>query len=96
LKTLAAEVAADGVTMNVLAPGSILTDRITTNTAIRAKQLGVSEDEILAQTAKEIPAGRIGMPAEYGPMGAFLAGETGAYITASMIRVDGGRVRSML
>ena len=96
LKTLAAEVAADGVTMNVLAPGSILTDRITTNTVIRAKQTGVSEDEILAQTAKEIPAGRIGMPAEYGPMGAFLAGETGAYITASMIRVDGGRVRSML
>ncbi|WP_240048245.1 SDR family oxidoreductase [Crenalkalicoccus roseus] len=96
LKTLSAEVAKDGVTMNVLAPGTILTDRVTQTTTVRAQQQGISFDEALAQAAKEIPAGRLGMPADFGPMGAFLASERGAYITGSMIRVDGGRVRSML
>jgi 3-oxoacyl-[acyl-carrier protein] reductase len=96
LKTLSAEVAKDGVTMNVLAPGTILTDRVTQTTTVRAQQQGISLDEALAQAAKEIPAGRLGTPADFGPMGAFLASERGAYITGSMIRVDGGRVRSML
>jgi len=96
LKTLSGEVAKDGVTMNVLAPGTIQTDRVTQTTTVRSQQLGISFEEALAQAAKEIPAGRLGVPADYGPMGAFLASEKGAYITGSMIRVDGGRVRSML
>jgi len=96
LKTLSGEVAKDGVTMNVLAPGTILTDRVTSSTTVRAEKEGISFDEALAAAAKEMPAKRLGLPKDYGPMGAFLAGETGAYITGSMIRVDGGRVRSML
>jgi 3-oxoacyl-[acyl-carrier protein] reductase len=56
----------------------------------------VSFDEALAQAAKEIPAGRLGSPEDFGPMGAFLASDKAAYITGSMIRVDGGRVRGML
>ena len=96
LKTLSGEVAADGVTMNVLAPGSIRTDRITQTAASRAEKAGTTVDEALAAAAKEMPAKRLGLPKDYGPMGAFLAGETGSYITGTMIRVDGGRVRSML
>ena len=96
LKTLSGEVAKDGVTMNVLAPGTIQTDRVTQTTTARAQQLGIPFEEALAQAGKEIPAGRLGTPADYGPMGAFLASEKGAYVTGSMIRVDGGRVRSML
>jgi 3-oxoacyl-[acyl-carrier protein] reductase len=96
LKTYATEAAKDGVTMNVLAPGSILTDRISQMSGARAAKLGISVEEDLARVAEEIPAGRIGKPEEYGPMGAFLASERGGYITGSMIRVDGGRVRSML
>jgi 3-oxoacyl-[acyl-carrier protein] reductase len=96
LKTLSGEVAKDGVTMNVLAPGTILTDRVTQTTTVRAQQMGVSFDEALARAADEIPAGRLGTPADYGPMGAFLASDRGAYITGSMVRVDGGRVRSMI
>jgi len=96
LKTLSGEVAADGVTMNILAPGSILTDRISQTAAVRAKKSGLSLEEEIARAGKEVPAGRIGQASEYGPMGAFLAGETGSYITGSMVRVDGGRVRSML
>jgi 3-oxoacyl-[acyl-carrier protein] reductase len=96
LKTLSGEVAKDGVTMNVLAPGTILTDRVTQTTTARAKQMNVSFDEALAKAAEEIPAGRLGTPDDYGPMGAFLASEKGSYITGSMIRVDGGRVRGMV
>ena len=96
LKTLSGEVAGDGVTMNVLAPGTILTDRVTGSTTVRAQKEGISFDEALAAAAKEMPAKRLGTPKDYGPMGAFLAGETGGYITGTMIRVDGGRVRAML
>ena len=96
LKTLAAEVAADGVTMNILAPGSIRTDRITQTAAVRAQRAGTTVEEEIAKAGREVPAGRVGEPHEYGPMGAFLAGTTGAYITGTMVRVDGGRVRSML
>jgi len=95
LKTLAPEVAPDGVTMNVLAPGTILTDRVTETTTKRAAVAGITYDDALAQAAKEIPAGRLGVPGDYGPMGAFLASERGTYITGTMVRVDGGRVRSM-
>ena len=96
LKTLSGEVAKDGVTMNVLAPGSILTDRTRDTQGRVAQQRGISFEQALDESAKEIPARRIGMPAEYGPMGAFLASERGAYITGTMIRVDGGRVRGMV
>ncbi|WP_043337694.1 SDR family oxidoreductase [Belnapia moabensis] len=96
LKTLSGEVAPDGVTMNVLAPGTIQTDRVTQTSTARARQKNISLEEALAEAATEIPAGRLGTPADYGPMGAFLASERGAYITGSMIRVDGGRVRGMV
>jgi 3-oxoacyl-[acyl-carrier protein] reductase len=95
LKTYSGEVARDGVTMNILAPGTILTDRVTQTTTKRAQQLNISFDQALAKAAEEIPAGRLGTPADFGPMGAFLASEKGGYITGSLIRVDGGRVRSM-
>src|SRR3712207_6567392 len=92
VKTMSGEVAADGVTINVLAPGTIQTDRVTETTTKRAQQQGIGFDEALAQAAKEIPAGRLGSPEDFGPMGAFLASENGGYITGSMVRVDGGRV----
>jgi 3-oxoacyl-[acyl-carrier protein] reductase len=96
LKTLSGEVAKDGVTMNVLAPGTIVTDRVTQTSKARAEKLGITVEEALAQAGREIPAGRLGVPGDYGPMGAFLASEKGAYITGSMIRVDGGRIRGMV
>ncbi len=96
LKTLSGEVARDGVTMNVIAPGSIMTDRIVQNAESLAAKSGETPQREMEKMAREIPAGRIGLPAEFGPMAAFLASEQAAYITGSMIRVDGGRVRSML
>lgn len=96
LKTLSGEVAKDGVTMNVLAPGTILTDRVTQTTTVRAQRLGISFEEALEKAANEIPMGRLGTPADFGPMGAFLASDKAGYITGTIIRVDGGRVRGMV
>ncbi len=100
LKTLSGEVAADGVTMNVLAPGTILTDRTRDSAALLGRQKNISFEEALterlADAVKQIPAGRVGMPDDYGPMGAFLASDRAGYITGSMIRVDGGRIRGMV
>jgi 3-oxoacyl-[acyl-carrier protein] reductase len=100
LKTLSGEVAPDGVTMNVLAPGTILTDRTKESAGALALRKNIGFEEALAErvadAAKQIPAGRVGMPDEYGPMGAFLASEKAGYITGSMIRVDGGRIRGMV
>ncbi|MGE0223771.1 MAG: SDR family oxidoreductase [Acetobacteraceae bacterium] len=100
LKTMSGEVAPDGVTMNVLAPGTILTDRTRDSAAALGRQTNISFEDALAQrladAARQIPAGRVGMPDEYGPMGAFLASDKAGYITGSMIRVDGGRIRGMV
>jgi 3-oxoacyl-[acyl-carrier protein] reductase len=96
LKTLSGEVAKDGVTMNVLAPGSIRTDRTKDTLGKAAEKRGITMEQAEKEASREIPAGRFGVPAEYGPMGAFLASDRGSYITGSMIRVDGGRVRGML
>ncbi len=93
-KTLANEVAADGVTCNILAPGSILTDRTKDTAGFMAKKEGITFEEALAKRAAVIPAGRIGTPEEYGAVGTFLASERASYITGSIIRADGGIVRS--
>jgi 3-oxoacyl-[acyl-carrier protein] reductase len=95
-KTLASELAADNVTVNIVAPGTILTDRSRSSAEINAKRRGVSVDEVLAERVKTIPAGRLGDPAEYGSMVAFLAGDKSSYMTGSIWRVDGGIVRSIL
>ncbi len=100
LKTMSGEVAKDGVTMNVLAPGTILTDRTRDSAAAVARQKNIGIDEALAErladAVSQIPAERVGMPDEYGPMGAFLASDKAGYITGGMIRVDGGRIRGMV
>lgn len=94
-KTLANEVAADGVTCNILAPGSILTDRTKDTAGFQAKKEGITFEEALARRAATIPAGRIGTPEEYGAVATFLASERASYITGSIVRCDGGIVRGL-
>ncbi|MEX2644183.1 MAG: SDR family oxidoreductase [Acetobacterales bacterium] len=95
-KTLAGELAADNVTVNIVAPGSVLTDRSREGTESTARRLNISFDEALQQRASSIPAHRMGEPSEFGALAAFLCGERAAYMTGSVWRVDGGAIRNIL
>ena len=94
-KTLAREVAKDGITANIVAPGRIATDRIKFLDEAKAKREGRSVEDVEAENATTIPIGRLGKPEEYGDVVAFLASERAAYITGSVIRVDGGMIPSI-
>ncbi len=85
-KTLSREVAADGITVNCLAPDAILTDRIRQ----LAAGAGGNIEEELKRRAAATPMGRFGKPEEFGAACAFLCSAHAGYITGQTIGVDGG------
>jgi 3-oxoacyl-[acyl-carrier protein] reductase len=87
LKTLAREVAGDGITVNTIATGRFATDRIA--------ELGGSLEQVEAAAREEVPAGRLGTVEEYGDLVAFLCSERAAYVTGTVIPIDGGLMRSL-
>ncbi|MCA0400166.1 MAG: SDR family oxidoreductase [Proteobacteria bacterium] len=91
-KTLATEVAKDGITANILSPGRIETDRIRALDAARASREGRPVEEVAAASRAAIPAGRYGTPEEFADVAVFLASKRAAYVTGSNIRVDGGAI----
>ncbi len=94
-KTLATEVAGDGVTVNVVMPGRILTERIgQLDTANAAKQ-GKTREEVEAASKAQIPMGRYGDPQEFADVVAFLCSARASYLTGSKFRVDGGMLRNV-
>lgn len=95
MKTLAGEVAADGVTVNVIAPGRIETDRVRAIDRGMSERSGKPVEAVRGASAATIPAGRYGSPEEFGAVAAFLAGGPASYVTGSVIRVDGGAIRSV-
>jgi 3-oxoacyl-[acyl-carrier protein] reductase len=94
-KTLASEVAASGVTVNIVVPGRIHTDRVDQLDEANAKRQNMTIDEMRAASIATIPAGRYGRPEELADTVAFLASERASYITGARIRVDGGMIRSL-
>jgi len=94
-KTLAGEVARDGITVNMLLPGVIATDRSKSLHQGMAKRMNISEEEALKRFETTLPVGRMGTAAEFGAVAAFLASPLAAYVTGSMIRIDGGLTRSV-
>jgi 3-oxoacyl-[acyl-carrier protein] reductase len=86
LKTLSREVAADGITVNTVATGRFGTERL----ADPAGSLEGAEEA----ARREVPAARLGRPEEYGDLVAFLCSERAAYITGTVIPIDGGLLRS--
>jgi 3-oxoacyl-[acyl-carrier protein] reductase len=94
LKTLATEVAADGVTVNMVLPGRIATDRTTSIDKATAERTGTTPDEARARAESTIPAGRYGTPEEFAAVVTFLASAAASYVTGEQIRCDGGLVRA--
>lgn len=94
-KTLSMEVAKEGVTVNVLVPGRIDTERVRMTDEAVAQRDGITVDEAKRRSTSTIPMGRYGAPAEFGALAAFVAGVPAGYMTGSMLRCDGGNIRAV-
>ncbi len=95
-KTLADEVAKDGILVNNVAPGYLLTDRMKEVVHHRAQASGASYDDAMEDLTGGIPMGRVGRPEELANLVVFLASSAASYITGATIQVDGGVIRSMI
>jgi len=88
LKTLSLEVGRHGITVNSIATGRVLTDRLV--------QIYGDEASIHASGQADIPLGRVATPAEFAPMTAFLCSAPAGYVTGQTIAVDGGLIAGLL
>ena len=94
-KTLAGELAPDGIRVNCLSPGRIETERINQLDEANAKKQDISLEEVKRRSLADIPMGRLGDPEEFGKVAAFLCSEAASYMTGSTLYVDGGSVKAL-
>jgi 3-oxoacyl-[acyl-carrier protein] reductase len=94
-KTLSREVAREGITVNIILPGRVATDRIRFLDEAKAKREGRTVEAVSAESTSSIPVGRYGNPEEYADVVTFLASTRASYLTGSVIRVDGGLISSI-
>jgi 3-oxoacyl-[acyl-carrier protein] reductase len=96
-KTLANELGAEGITVNMVLPGRIRTDRFLGHQKDLAARAGKSLEEWIAtRSTADIPMGRIGTPEEFANMVVFLASESASYMTGCVVQVDGGLIKSVV
>jgi len=94
-KSLAIELAPDGILVNTLGPGRISTARSRSMDESQAGAQGVSVEEVRGRFEARIPLGRYGKPEEFARVAAFLASPANSYVTGQAILVDGGMVRAL-
>jgi 3-oxoacyl-[acyl-carrier protein] reductase len=95
-RTLATQLAGDGITVNNVLPGYILTERVNELAHSRARAQGKSPDEVVEGLAELVPVGRIGRPEELAAVVAFLASEQASFVNGTSILVDGGSYRGLM
>jgi 3-oxoacyl-[acyl-carrier protein] reductase len=91
MKTLAGQLGKDGITVNTVCPGKIMTDRFLGGQKIS----GLSREEYLARAVEDVPVRRVGTPEEFANVIVFLASERASYVTGVSVQVDGGLVRGL-
>jgi len=96
VKAIMPDLASDGITINLVLPGSFLTARIGADVDPLTGEVDPAFEELLAPRAATIPLGRFGRPGELGDLVAFLASERAGYITGAAYQIDGGVIRSNL
>lgn len=94
-KTLASELAGDGILINTVGPGRIATDRVASLDELAAEQLQTDRDAIRKQWEAKIPLGRYGEPEEFARVVTFLASPANSYVTGQSLLIDGGLVKSI-
>ena len=94
-KSLSNDVASDGVTVNLIVPGRIHTERVDELDAAAAERTGQELDAVRAASRASIPAGRYGTVEEFAAVACLLASRQASYVTGSVVRCDGGAIRSV-
>jgi 3-oxoacyl-[acyl-carrier protein] reductase len=94
-KTIASDLAPFGITVNNIAPGPIMTDRLVAIHMARAKSLGITVEEQFKRFSETIPVRRMGRPEEVGDLCAYLCSPQAGYLTGQAIVIDGGVNRSI-
>ena len=94
-KSLSKSLGSENILVNVVCPGTILTDRLISVRQKASEKEGISLEEALANSAVGIPLKRHGEPKEFGSMVAFLASPDASYVRGSVLMVDGGRLHAI-
>ncbi len=94
-KSLSNEIAKHNITVNNIAPGLTLTNRLYELAVLEAREKGVSHEDVLIDMAKRIPINRLASPEEIAAAAVFLASKQAGYITGNTIQVDGGYTKGI-
>ena len=95
-KVLATQYAKDGILINTVCPGFVMTKRQEEISKVRSAKANITVEEYMRQQAREIPLGRYGTPREIADVVAFLASSRAGFLTGATISVDGGMMRGLL